>query len=177
MRAGCLAVLALVLTPQDDLRPGLVAEIYSLPGPLDDFPKLAPDRKPDLRRIDPAINIAMTDGALPGTSMADHLYVRWKGILRLPREAKYTFYLESDDGSRLRIGSRTILENGGLHAMEEKSAEAVLGAGDHEIELELFENTGELGFRFSWEAEGLPKEIVPAKVFLHKRDKDLDKDP
>jgi hypothetical protein len=172
-----ISIVLLLQAPKEDLRPGLLAEIFSLPPPVEDFPKIPSDRKPDLRRIDAAVDVALTDGALPGTSMADHLYVRWKGILRIPREGKYTFYLESDDGSRLRIGSRLVVENGGLHPMEEKSAEAVLGAGDHEIELDLFENSGELGCRLSWEAEGMPKEIIPTKAFFHKRDKDLDKDP
>jgi hypothetical protein len=170
-------LLVPLLQGQEALRPGLIAEAYSLRGPLEDFPRIPADRKPDLRRIDPQVRIEPSQERLVGSDMADHFYVRWSGILRVPRAGKFTFFLESSDGSRLILGGKTILENGGLHGMEEKSAEVELKAGDQEIEIQFFENVGEFGCRLSWEAEGMAKEIVPARVLFHKRDKDLDKEP
>jgi hypothetical protein len=142
---------------------------------MEEFPVIAADRKADLRRIDRKINFEHTTETFPGTQMSDHFYVRWTGKVRIPRDGKYTFFTESDDGSRLWIDGKVLVDNGGLHAMEEKSGEVDLKAGDHEIKMELFENDGEVGCKLSWESTSLSKEILPDAVLIHKMDKDLDK--
>ncbi len=172
---GWLCLLLCQAAAAEDVRPGLLTEIYSVGHALDDFPVFPADRKPDVRRIDKLIHLDPASEHLPGTRMTDHFVVRWKGLLRIPKTAQYTFFLESDDGSRLRINGREVVGNGGLHAMEEKSGELALAPGDHEIEVDLFQNSGGMGCRLSWEADGLPKELVPEKAFFRKKDKDLDK--
>jgi len=97
-------------------------------------------------------------------------------MLRVPKDGKYKFTLESDDGSRLFIDNKQIVDNGGLHAMEEKDGEAELKAGDHPIKVELFEDEGEVGMKLSWEGAGLTKEIIPTAALWHEKDKDADKD-
>jgi hypothetical protein len=178
--AAALAILAAGAMPaqdvKDELRPGLIAEFFYMDQELQDFPAIAPERKADLRRIDKAVNFESTAGKFAETEYEDCFYVRWTGVLRVPKAAKWTLYTESDDGSRIWIDGKQVVENGGLHAMEEKSGEVDLKAGDHPIKIDLFENTGEAGLRVSWETEGMTKEVVPDKFFLHKKDKDLDKD-
>lgn len=159
----------------DDLKPGLIAEFFNIGRPMEEFPTVEAERKPDLRRIDLQINFENTSETFPGTKMSDHFYVRWTGKLRIPKDGRYTFFTESDDGSRLWIDGKVIVDNGGLHAMEEKSGEMDLKAGDHDLKLELFENDGEVGCKLSWESSTLPKEIPGDAVLTHKKDKDLDK--
>jgi hypothetical protein len=52
--------------------------------------------------------------------------------------------------------------------MEEKSGEVELKKGDHPIKLEFFENEIEVGLKFSWETEGIEKQIVPASALFHE---------
>lgn len=160
---------------QEELRPGLLGEYFPLEGELQDFPAIAPERKPAVRRIDKQINWDSTGEKFAGTELDEHFYARWTGVIRVPKDATYTFYTESDDGSRLWIGGKPLVDNGGLHAMEEKSAEVALKAGDHEIKVDLFENEGEVGLKLSWEASGMSKEIVPETALFHVKDKELDK--
>jgi hypothetical protein len=160
---------------QEELKPGLVAEFFKIGKAMDDIPVIPADRKPDLRRIDRKINFENTSESFPGTQMSDHFYVRWMGKVRIPRDGKYTFFTESDDGSRLWIDGKVVVDNGGLHAMEEKSGEVDLKAGDHDLNLELFQNEGEVGCKLSWESSGQAKEILPEAALNHKKDKDLDK--
>jgi len=68
------------------------------------------------------------------------------------------------------------VDNGVLHAMEEKSGEIELEAGDVEIKLELFENEGDVGLKLLWEGPDLSKRIIPPEALFHKKDRDLDKD-
>ena len=179
MRAGILVLLigatALSQEPAEEMKPGLIAEFFNIGKAMEDFPVIAADRKPDLRRIDRKINFEHTVETFPGTPMSDHFYVRWIGKVRVPRDGKYTFFTESDDGSRLWINGKVLVDNGGLHAMEEKSGEVELKAGEHDIKLELFENDGEVGCKLSWESMNLTKEILTDVVLSHKKDKDLDK--
>jgi hypothetical protein len=160
---------------QDERRPGLIAEFFNIGKPMEEFPTVTVERKPDLRRIDRQINYEQTSDTFPGTNMADHFYVRWTGKIKIPRDGKYTLFTESDDGSRLWIDGKVVVDNGGLHAMEEKSGDVDLKAGEHDIKVELFENDGNVGCKLSWESQGTAKEILPEGALIHKKDKDLDK--
>ena len=175
--SGLLAALLLGTLParQDEPRPGLVGEYYSLEGEVQDFPSLPAGKKPAVRRVDKQVNWDPTPEKFAGTELVDHFYVRWSGLLRVPKEAKYTFYAESDDGSKLLIDGKEVVNNGGLHPMEEKSGDVELKPGDHEIRIDLFENDGEAGIRISWEAPDLPREVLPEKSLFHRKDADLDK--
>src|SRR5579862_3370388 len=159
----------------DEMKPGLIAEFFNIGKAIEEFPTIAAERKPDLRRVDPQINYEATADTFPGTNMADHFYVRWLGRIKIPRDGKITFFTESDDGSRLWIDGRIVVDNGGLHAMEEKSGEVELKAGEHDLKVELFENDGDVGCKLSWEAPNAAKEILPEGALIHKKDKDLDK--
>ena len=65
------------------------------------------------------------------------------------------FYLGSDDGSRLYIDGQLVLNHGGLHPFTEVSALVVgLGAGYHDIRVEMFENFGAAGVVLSWDPAG-----------------------
>jgi hypothetical protein len=169
------SLLLLLAQGADDLKPGLLAEFYSLDADVEDFPSLPAGRAPAVRRIDPCVDYESTEGPFGGTKLADRFLARWSGVLRVPVAGKYTFYTESDDGSRLRIDDALVVDNGGLHGMEERSGELVLKAGDHPIRLEMFENGGSAGCRLSWEGPGLAKEIIPVKVLFHRKEGDLDK--
>ncbi|HZE98767.1 MAG TPA: PA14 domain-containing protein [Planctomycetota bacterium] len=169
------AVPAAVSQEQDEMKPGLVAEFFNIGKQMEEFPAIPAERKPDYRRIDGQINYEETAESFPGTQMSDHFYVRWTGKLKIPRDGKMTFFTESDDGSRLWIDGKLVVDNGGLHAMEEKSGELDLKAGDHDLKIELFENDGDVGCKLSWESSTMTKEILPESALLHKKDKDLDK--
>ncbi len=181
MRRALAIVAALAAAPvavsqePDEMKPGLIAEFFNIGKAIEEFPTIAVERKPDLRRVDRQINYEQTADVFPGTDMSDHFYVRWLGRIKIPRDGKFTFFTESDDGSRLWIDGKLVVDNGGLHAMEEKSGEVQLKAGDHDLKVELFENDGDVGCKLSWEAPNAAKEILPEGAFIHKKDKDLDK--
>jgi hypothetical protein len=168
--AHCLAFL-LVATgvfAAEPLEPGLLGEYFQMDGTLEDFPKLPPDRKPTLQRVDKEVNFASTVEGFHGTKLEDNFYVRWTGLLRIPKAGQYTFFLESDDGSRLFVDGKQVVDNGGTHAMTEVSSETELKEGDHEIKIEFFEAEVDAGCIFSWRGPGLEKAVVPASALFHK---------
>jgi hypothetical protein len=152
----------------DRLEPGLVGEYYQMDAGLEDFPTIPASREPTLRRVDRDINFASTTDAWPGTKFVDNFYVRWTGVLKVPKDGHYKFYLDSDDGSRLFIDGKQVVDNGGTHAMAEVSGETELKAGEHEIKAEFFEAEVDAGCILSWEAPDGDKQVLPAAVLFHK---------
>ncbi|MEI7729924.1 MAG: PA14 domain-containing protein [Verrucomicrobiota bacterium] len=160
----CSAGLGWALAAAETTQPGLLAEFYPSDNAIEEFPNIPAERAPALKRVDATINVDVGDDAWPGTRWSDHFFIRWTGKIRIAAEGKYAFFLVSDDGSRLFIDGQQVVDHGGLHAMEEKSGETQLKAGDHDLKIEYFENDGQAGCKFLWQAPGKDKEIVPANV-------------
>jgi len=78
--------------------------------------------------------------------------LRFSGFVEVPETGVYTFHLTSDDGSRLRIAGRTVIDHDGPHAASEKSGRVALAAGRHAVELLYFEAGG---------GEALSLEVTP----------------
>jgi hypothetical protein len=166
--AFSLLVAARYALAGDEPEPGLVCEFFNVGQELNDFPDLK-DQKAAKTWIDKEVNVDAGDGAWPNTDLSDYFFIRWTGVIRIEKDGKHKFYTESDDGSRLLIDGKQTVDNGGLHAAEEKNGEVELSAGDHDLTLEFFENTGEASCKFSWQAPGGLKEIVPAKALFHRK--------
>jgi len=152
--------------------PGLVGEYFALDSSVEDFPKIAADKKPTLKRVDKMVNFRSTGPTFPGTKLDNHFAIRWTGTIKIPQDGKYTFFLESDDGSRLLIDGKTVVDNGGLHDMQEQSGSVELKAGEREIRIDYFENEndGGAGCVLYWKAKDVAREVVPATALFHKAD-------
>ena len=150
------------------LKPGLLAEYYDLSEALSDFPDIAADTKPAVSRVDATINIEDSEDNVPGTTLSEHFYVRWTGFVRVPKDGTYTFTINSDDGSRVFINDKEVIDNGGIHAVEEKSGDVELKSGDHKIKVEFFENEGGAACILMWSAAGVEQAVIPATALFHK---------
>jgi hypothetical protein len=153
-----------------ELEPGLTGTYYNIGEELSDFPDVK-DKKPAKVKVDKDVNIESTEEGFNGTDLVDQFYVVWTGVIKIEKDGKYKFFTESDDGSRVFIDGKQVVDNGGLHAMEEKEGEVELKVGNHDLKVDFFENGGGAGCKLSWEAAGGAKEIVPAKVLFHKKAK------
>ncbi len=128
--------------------------------------KLRPETPRILERIDPQIDFGPTSDSFAGTGPNDYFGVRWTGILRVPRDADYRFFLDSDDGSWLCIDGRMVVDHGGRHGLSEKSGTIKLSRGDHQLSVEFFDHRDEAACRLSWEVDG-KKQTVPPTVLFH----------
>src|SRR5689334_18758372 len=126
-----LLPLLLGTSRAEDLEPGLVGEYFASPTPLKDFMKPSEHDKPFFVRVDKKVDFESVDGEFYGTKLDDNFYVRWTGVLRVDKAAKIEFFTSSDDGSRLFIDGKLIVDNGGPHGMGEKYGVGDLSAGDH----------------------------------------------
>jgi mono/diheme cytochrome c family protein len=93
--------------------------------------------------------------------------VKFRGIIAIPKNGKYTFYATSDDGSRIFIDNRQIVENDGIHPMGEKQGDIDLQAGDHEITVTYFQGGGEWDLKVEWSGPDVPRQEIPSSVLFH----------
>ena len=155
--------------PAAELKPGLVAEFFKF-GDGEEAAFLPADhkKKPDVTKVHAQVNFESVDGAFAESGLEDKFHTVWTGVIRIEKAGSHKFYLNSDDGSKLKVDGKDVVDNGGLHGMEEKDGTVELTAGDHAIVVEFFENEGGAGCVLSWEPAGGAKEAVPAKVLFHK---------
>ena len=84
------------------------------------------------------------------SSFADEFSSRHTGYVRIDIAGNYTFYVNSDDGSKLWINNQLVVENIGTHAIREESGTIYLEPGYHGLRLEFFENFGWAGLELKW---------------------------
>ena len=123
-------------------------------------------RTPDFVRHEPNIDWPSTQQAWSGldSRFLDYWSARHTGIIHIPTAGNWTFYLRSDDGSKLWIDDVEIVDNQGHHGMQERSGTVWLDAGEHELRTEFFEHGGYAGLEFKWEGPGLSKQTVPTNA-------------
>ena len=92
----------------------------------------------------------------------------FNGFIEVPETGLYRFFVDSDDGSVLKLHGDTVVDNDGLHSATEKSAAIALEKGLHPIEIRMLEAAGQDLLRVSWQGPGMGKKtLVPAKAYIH----------
>ncbi len=99
---------------------------------------------------------------VPQKKVSDRFALRFTGNLVVSRAGKYTFYVASDDGSRIYLDDRLLINNDGLHGMSEKNASIDLSPGAYKLVVTYFDNGGGDGLKVSWRGPGFKKQPIPA---------------
>jgi len=123
-------------------------------------------RTPDFVRHEPNIDWPSTQNAWTGldSRFLEYWSARHSGIIHVPAAGNWTFYLRSDDGSKLWIDDVEIVDNQGHHSMREISGSVWLDSGEHTLRTEFFEHGGYAGLELKWEGPGVSKQTVPTNV-------------
>lgn len=94
----------------------------------------------------------------------DFFAIQYTGYIEVPTDDIYTFYTNSDDGSRLWIDDVLVVDNDGLHSIQERSGAIGLAAGLHPIRVEYLEYYGSDYLDVSLASTTLAKQSVPASM-------------
>ncbi|MAU71199.1 MAG: hypothetical protein CML04_03810 [Pseudozobellia sp.] len=93
----------------------------------------------------------------------DHYAIQYEGYVKVPSDGVYTFYLRSDDGSKLYINKELVVDNSGSHSAETKKGLVALKKGFHPIQIDYFEDF--LGEELQLEYSGPTIERSPASLW------------
>ena len=99
---------------------------------------------------------------VPQRKEADRFALRFTGNVFAPKSGKYTFSIASDDGSRIYLDDKLLVNHDGLHGMSEKSASVELAAGIHKLVVTYFDNGGGDGLQVTWAGPGFEKQPIAA---------------
>ena len=86
--------------------------------------------------------------------MRDFYGMVFEGNLHAPRKGKYRFEIASDDGSRLIIDGKRVIEHDGLHGNSTRKGSIELSAGPHALRVEYFAYGQPTSLRASWSGPG-----------------------
>jgi uncharacterized protein YraI len=104
---------------------------------------------PALVRQDGTINFQWGDGSpAPGTINVDHFSARWVAIFQLPR-GSYYFTGTSDDGMRVWVNDRMVLEQWYDHGPRTMGADYFHEGGSLSIRVEYYDRIGNATIQFS----------------------------
>jgi len=103
-------------------------------------------------------------GELP-IDRTQQISARWTGQIRIDTPGRYTFLPTSDDGQRVIINGKMIVEDWNMHAPKERSGTIDLDAGLHDFEVQWMQGGGGFEFTLRWEGPDIKKQEVPAEVF------------
>jgi len=91
----------------------------------------------------------------------------YTGYIKIPVDGLYTFYLTTNDGGKLYLAERVLIDNDGLHPAIERTKVIGLKAGVYPIIVKYFQEGGTNMLKVSWKGPGIEKEEIPAEVLFH----------
>merc|ERR1719238_2103228 len=112
-------------------------------------------------------------GKWSGFRQKNNYAVRWTGSLSIKKAGGYTFWTYSDDGSKLWIDNKQVVNNDGLHGWRGKSGRKTLSAGAHSFKAEMFERGGWHGMEVKYKGGDTRNRVVrmPASAFTAAKPK------
>ncbi|GGT33503.1 hypothetical protein GCM10010271_41830 [Streptomyces kurssanovii] len=164
--AGCLisppafaaAGAAEDLPPQE---PGVTLRVFDIQLPMSKICSIKPGQTPNVDKLMPTVDWSSTDDFGAG----DHFVSQVIGNIDVPQDGSYTFRLTSDDGSRLLIDDRPVIDHDGLHGAEPKDGTVELTAGHHALRIDHFDRTGGQQITLAWRPPGASGfSVVPNSV-------------
>ncbi len=144
-QTGLTPIAPEYLRPLKDVekKNGLLAEYYN---------NIRFSGEPVIRRIDRQINFNVGDRKVDEKMNEDQISIRWTGRF-LPKETGvYALGLSSDDGTRLYLDGKMVVDNWGDHGIITKADTLKLEAGtEYDLKVEFYENAGGAAAILGWQ--------------------------
>jgi len=105
------------------------------------------DKLPDFVNLTPesTTTTSTIKNPMDGKKAMENVGELYTGYIRIQKDGVYVFALSSDDGSRLMIDDKLIVDNDGPHGVIRKTGEVALAVGPHKFALAYFNGTGDAG--------------------------------
>ncbi|NOG55791.1 MAG: hypothetical protein HND57_15935 [Planctomycetes bacterium] len=152
--------LQAALVDAQQLTPGLLCSVYK-----GDWNSL-----PNFESLEPVEQATTPIITLPPGPAIEYEARRFEGFIHVEADDVYQFALNSDDGSRLIIDGRIVVNNDGLHGPAVKYDVIGLAAGWHEVAVEFFNKGGGavLSLHMGRVGESDPKPVTEKQLAMLK---------
>ncbi len=146
---------------------GLTAAYFKYDEPLTVIPNVD-TRVPDVERVEPRLAFG-EDYSFQLPFDTERFAARFTGEIETRETGTHTFHLTSDDGARLLIDGRVVVDNDGLHPPHTEKGDVQLEAGRHRIRVDFFENGGFATLRLDWTLPSGRGGLVPERAYYPER--------
>ena len=128
-------------------------------------------RTADLDKLKPKTTGVVSGLDLGVAGRRNDYAIRFHGLWKVDRDDTYKFAISSDDGSRLIIDGKTVLDNDGIHPNTTREGTAELKSGLHKVEVWYFQGGGEDELALT--VQGRHLQLVDIGQVLVASEKDL----
>jgi hypothetical protein len=125
-------------------------------------------RLPDFSKLTPVFESVATDLNVESRQLVeDNWGMVLDGNFDVETSGEYTFYLKSDDGSKLYVDDRLVIDNDGDHSLLELNGATKLSAGKHKLRIDFFEAGGEAVLELDLAGPNLERRRFPTEKMSH----------
>jgi hypothetical protein len=91
--------------------------------------------------------------------------VRFTANIQIEKEGRYTFYTNSDDGSKLWVNNELVVDNDGDHGVVEKNGSIALKPGTYPIQVVWFNGGGSGWLNVDYQTKSTPEQVLSTSMF------------
>ncbi|MCX7874845.1 MAG: family 20 glycosylhydrolase [Melioribacteraceae bacterium] len=88
------------------------------------------------------------------------------GYINIEKDDNYKFYLSSDDGSKLLINNKILIDNDGSHSLREMTNSIFLTKGKVPFEIQYFNKWGSSNLKLEFETSDSKRKSISANMLL-----------
>lgn len=119
--------------------------------------------KRKVTRIDPVVDFDWDTDSRDDAIGSENFSARWTGFVKPPTSGSYTFRTDSDDGVRLWVDGKLIIDDWTDHAPRKNSGTLTLAAESvYAITLEYYQSGGGAIIQLLWSRPDHAEEVIPA---------------
>src|SRR3954469_1634143 len=113
-------------------------------------------------RVDSQVNFNWGGAPVSGIG-SESFSVRWTGTVTPQYSQKYTFYLNNNDGARLWVNHKLLIDHWSKHStVEDKGTITLTAAKSYDIQVEYWDNTGSAIAQLKWSSASRSKQTIPS---------------
>ena len=92
--------------------------------------------------------------------------IQYISFIRIEKEGYYEFSSSSNDGSKLYIDNKLLVDNDGEHGAKIMSGSTFLTKGKHRIRVEYFQSGGSKALKVKYSSDEITDQAIPGSVLF-----------
>lgn len=146
-------------------KPGIAVNIYQFASGIGNVPEVNDEMLPVKSGSINALHLDNQDFG----DLNDNFAIYASGYIHIKKTTNIVFRLVCDDGGRLFIDNKLVVDNGVNHGLQPTDGELILKPGKHPFKVEYYQGSFDKGLSLQWRPYGSKAfVVVPPSVFTHK---------